>query len=132
MLEASMLAGGAMLGAGLGLMHALGNVAGGLTHNAHGLILASLLEPVLAFNESAIPTAKLARIDPYLGAIRRLIREQFQELNIAEVRLQERDLPLLAGRAYQNVNARTNPRPFTLEDLMGIARQSFRIVKVPT
>ena len=129
MLEASMLAGGAMLGAGLGLMHGLGNVAGGLTHDNHGLILASLLEPVLAFNESAIPTAKLARIYPYLAAIRRLIREKFQGLDVPQVRLREEDLALLAGRAYQNVNSRTNPRPFTLEDLMGIARQSFHIVK---
>jgi alcohol dehydrogenase class IV len=129
MLEASMLAGGAMLGAGLGLMHGLGNVAGGLTHDAHGLILTSLLEPVLAFNESAIPAAKLARIYPYLGAIRRLIRDKSQEMDILQVRLREEDLALLAGRAYQNVNSRTNPRPFTLEDLMGIARRSFQIVK---
>ncbi|MFN2291710.1 MAG: iron-containing alcohol dehydrogenase family protein [Anaerolineae bacterium] len=129
MLEASMLAGGAMLGAGLGLMHGLGNVAGGLTHDAHGLILASLLEAVLAFNESAIATAKLARIHHHLGAIRRLIGEKFQELNIPRVRLREDDLALLAGRAYQNVNSRTNPRPFTLEDLMDLARQSFQIVK---
>jgi alcohol dehydrogenase class IV len=129
MLEASMLAGGAMLGAGLGLMHAIGNVAGGLTREPHGLILARLLEPVLAFNEAAIPALKLARIQPYLDAVRRLVQDKSQELDIPQVSLREEDLPLLAGRAFQNVNSRTNPRPFTLEDLMDIARKGFRIVK---
>ena len=38
MLEASMLSGGSMLGVeGLGLMHGIGNVTGGFTHDDHGL-----------------------------------------------------------------------------------------------
>jgi alcohol dehydrogenase len=127
MLEASMFGGASMLGAGLGLMHGIGNVAGGLTHDAHGLILARLLDPVLAFNEPAIPRIKLDRIQPFLDAIRALIRDKFATLDIPDIELKERDLDTLAQRSLGNVNSRTNPRPFTREDILRIARRSFHI-----
>ncbi|MEJ2733543.1 MAG: iron-containing alcohol dehydrogenase [Anaerolineae bacterium] len=128
MLEASMFGGASMLGAGLGLMHGIGNVAGGLTHDAHGLILARLLEPVLAFNEPAIPTNKLNRIQPFLDTVQALIQDKFGRLNMPEVELEEADLDPLARRAAENVNSTTNPRPFTREDIVRIARRSFRVV----
>jgi alcohol dehydrogenase len=128
MLEASMLAGGAMLSAGLGLMHGIGNVAGGLTHDAHGLILARLLDAVMAFNKPTIPTEKLARIQPFVDTIRALASEKFEELNVPEVKMRGQDLPDLAQRAFDNVNSKTNPRPYTREDIVAIARQSFKIV----
>ncbi len=127
MLEASMFGGASMLGAGLGLMHGIGNVTGGLTHDAHGLILARLLDPVLAFNEPAIPRVKLDRIQPFLDAIRALIRDKFTALNMPHVELQESDLDTLARRAADNVNSTTNPRPFTKEDIVRIARHSFHV-----
>jgi alcohol dehydrogenase class IV len=128
MLEASMLAGGAMLSAGLGLMHGIGNVAGGLTHDAHGLLLARLLDAVMAFNEPAIPVEKLARIQPFVDTIRALALEKFEELNVPEVKMREQDLPDLAERASDNINSKSNPRPYTREDIVAIARQSFQIV----
>jgi alcohol dehydrogenase class IV len=128
MLEASMLAGGAMLSAGLGLMHGIGNVAGGLTHDAHGLILARLLDAVMAFNEPAIPAEKLARIQPFVDTIRTLAPERFGELNVPEVKMREQDLPDLAERAFDNINSKSNPRPYTKEDIVAIARQSFQII----
>ncbi len=128
MLEASMLAGGAMLSAGLGLMHGIGNVAGGLTHDAHGLLLARLLDAVMAFNEPAIPVEKLARIQPFVDTIRALALEKFEELNVPRVKMREQDLPDLAERAFDNVNSKSNPRPYTREDIVAIARQSFQIV----
>ncbi|NIO72220.1 MAG: iron-containing alcohol dehydrogenase [Anaerolineae bacterium] len=128
MLEASMLAGGAMLSAGLGLMHGIGNVAGGLTHDAHGLLLARLLDAVMAFNEPAIPAEKLARIQPFVDTIRALALEKFEELNVPEVKMREQDLPDLAERAFDNINSKSNPRPHTREDIVAIARQSFQIV----
>lgn len=128
MLEASMLAGGAMLSAGLGLMHGIGNVAGGLTHDAHGLILTRLLDAVMAFNEPAIPAEKLARIQPFVDTLRALALEKFEELNVPEVRMQAQDLPDLAERAFDNINSKSNPRPCTREDIVAIARQSFQIV----
>jgi alcohol dehydrogenase class IV len=128
MLEASMLAGGAMLSAGLGLMHGIGNVAGGLTHDAHGLVLARLLGAVMAFNEPAIPAEKLARIQPFVDTVRALALKKFEELNVPEVRMREQDLPDLAERAFDNINSKSNPRPYTREDIVVIARQSFQIV----
>jgi alcohol dehydrogenase class IV len=128
MLEASMLAGGAMLSAGLGLMHGIGNVAGGLTHDAHGLILARLLDPVMAFNEPAIPAERLARIQPFIDTLRALALEKVEELNVPEVKMREQDLPDLAERAFDNVNSKSNPRLYTREDIVAIARQSFQIL----
>jgi alcohol dehydrogenase class IV len=128
MLEASMLAGGAMLSAGLGLMHGIGNVAGGLTHDAHGLLLARLLDAVMAFNEPAIPAEKLDRIQPFVDTIRALALEKFEALNVPEVKMREQDLPDLAERALDNINSKSNPRPHTREDIVAIAQQSFQIV----
>lgn len=128
MLEASLLGGGTMLGAGLGLMHAIGNIAGGLTHQDHGLILARLLDPVLTFNQPAISPRKLLRINPFVDKIRALTREEFAQLEVPAVRMDQQDLPVLAERAAANVNAKTNPRPFTEADIITIARQSFQIV----
>lgn len=128
MLEASMLGGGTMLGAGLGLMHGIGNVAGGLTHDAHGLILTRLLDAVMAFNKLAVPPQKLARIQPFVDTVRALALEKFEELKVPEVKMQEQDLPELAERAFDNVNSKTNPRPCTRKDIVAIARQSFQIV----
>ncbi len=127
MLEASMFGGASMLGAGLGLMHGIGNVTGGLTHDAHGLILARLLEPVLAFNEPAIPMTKLSRLQPFLEAVQALIQDKFGTLNMPDIELEEADLDILAQRAADNVNSKTNPRPFTREDIVRIVRRSFRI-----
>jgi alcohol dehydrogenase class IV len=85
-----------------------------------------LLDPVLAFNEPAIPRVKLSRIQPYLDAVRALIRDKFAALNLPEVEVQEPDLDTLARRALDNVNSRTNPRPFTREDIVRITRRSFQ------
>jgi alcohol dehydrogenase class IV len=123
-----MLAGGTMLSAGLGLMHGIGNVAGGLTHDAHGLVLARLLDPVRAFNEPALPAEKLARIKPFVDTVRALALEKFEQLNVPEVKMREQDLPDLAERAFDNINSKSNPRPYTREDIVAIARQSFQIV----
>ncbi len=129
MLEASMLSGGSMLGVeGLGLMHGIGNVTGGFNHADHGLILARLLDPVIAFNEPAIPKDKLSKIKPFTDVVRELAFATFEKLNIPQVELAEQDLPLMAERAAVNPNSRGNPRSFTQEDIIDIARQSFKIV----
>lgn len=128
MLEASMLGGGAMLGAGLGLMHGIGHPAGGLTHDAHGLILTRLLDPVLEFNEPAIPDEKLARIESFVDAVRALSLEKFRALNVPEVKMREQDLPELVEHAFGEPNSKVNPRRYTREDIVSIARKSFQIV----
>ena len=128
LLEASMLGGGAMLGSGLGLMHGIGHPAGGLSHDAHGLVLARLLDPVLEFNAPAIPAEKLARIKPFVDTLQALSLEKFQVLNVPEVMMREQDLPELAEHAFGEPNSKVNPRPYTREDIVAIARKSFQIV----
>ena len=51
--------------------------------------------------------------------------ELFQRFEIGEVEVAEADLPLLIERAATNVNAKTNPREFTLEERERIVRESF-------
>jgi alcohol dehydrogenase class IV len=129
MMEASMLGGGTMLGAGLGLMHGIGNIAGGLTHDPHGLILARLLDPVMDFNAPAIPEEKMRQMAPFVEAVRALTLEKFEALDVPQVEMKAADLPILAERAAVNVNSKTNPRSYTKEDIVAIAREAFEIVE---
>ena len=128
MLEASMLAGATMLGAGLGLMHGIGNIAGGLAHAAHGLVLTRLLQPVMEFNRPAIEPSKLHQVEPFLEKLVPLVEKKLAELDVPPVRLAENDLSLLAHHAALNVNSKTNPRPFHEADLVQLARTSFQII----
>jgi alcohol dehydrogenase class IV len=128
MLQGSLLTGAAMLHAGLGLMHAIGNVTGGLYHEwPHGLILMRCTAPVLKFNRPVLGR-KFARIEPLVEQVRGDVEALFAELAVPDVRVAEADLPLLIKRAAANVNARTNPREFTPEELEGVVRESFTVV----
>jgi alcohol dehydrogenase class IV len=82
----------------------------------------------MAFNEPAIADAKLCRVEPFVGAMRELAREKSAQLKAPQVRMEEHDLPLLAELASVNVNSTTNPRPYTRDDIMAIARLSFHVV----
>ena len=127
MLEGSLLTGAAMLWAGLGLMHAIGNVTGGLYHELpHGLILMRCMDAVLEFN-APVAGVKFSRIEPLVKRVRGDVEVLFAELVVPEVKVAEADLPLLAERAVANVNARTNPRPATRDDVEALARQAFVI-----
>lgn len=126
LLEGSLLTGGAMLWAGLGLMHAIGNVTGGLYHELpHGLVLMRCMDAVLAFN--APQTDKVSRIEPLVDRFRTDVGALSSEIPVHDVEVAEEDLPLLVGRAVVNVNAETNPRPATREDVETLVRQSFVI-----
>jgi alcohol dehydrogenase len=125
MLEGSLLTGAAMLWAGLGLMHAIGNVTGGLYHELpHGLILMRCMDAVLEFN-APVAGEKFSRIEPLVGQMRGDVEALFAELTVPDVAVAEADLPLLAERAVANVNAKTNPRPTTQDDVEMLARQAF-------
>jgi len=127
MLQGSLLTGASMLHAGLGLMHAIGNVTGGLYHELpHGLILMCCMDPVLEFNRPALER-KFARVESLVDRVRANVEALFAELAVPEVEIAEADLPLLAKRAVVNVNARTNPRPATRDDVEVLARQAFVI-----
>jgi alcohol dehydrogenase class IV len=127
MLQGSLLTGVAMLHAGLGLMHAIGNVTGGLYHDRpHGLILARCMEAVLEFNRDKVEQ-KLERLSHLMSRFRRDIKTYFKKLDVPEVEVAQADLPLLVARTLTNVNAKTNPRHATHEEIEAIARRSFVI-----
>ena len=127
MLQGSLLTGAAMLHAGLGLMHAVGNVTGGLYHELpHGLILMRCMDAVLEFN-APVAGEKFSRIEPLVSHVRGDVEPLFAELAVPDVKVAEADLPLLAERAVVNVNARTNPRPATQDDVEALVRQAFVI-----
>lgn len=126
MLEGSLLTGAAMLWAGLGLMHAIGNVSGGLYHELpHGLILFRCMDAVLDFN--APLATKLSRIEPHVWRFRDTVEALLAELAVPDMEVAEVDIPLLVERTLVNVNAETNPRPATQEDVEMLVRQAFAI-----
>lgn len=129
MLEGSLLTGAAMLHAGLGLMHAISNVTGGLYHDLpHGLILMRCLDPVLSFNQPAVGE-KYLEIKELVREVQGVTQRQFEILTVPEVAVKKEDLDLLADRAVWNVNAKTNPRPADAADVKGLVRDSFTILE---
>lgn len=127
MLQASLLTGASMLYAGLGLMHAIANVIGGLYHELpHGLILMRCMDPVLEYNRPALGQ-RFARLEPLVERVRGDGETLFAELAVPDVEIAQADLPLLAERAVVNVNAKTNPRPAKRDDVELLARQAFVI-----
>jgi len=127
MLEGSLLTGAAMLHAGLGLMHAIGNVVGGLYHHLpHGLILMQCMDAVLEHNRPEIEV-KLSQIQPILDQIHKDVDALLQQLTLPELEIHLADLATLAQRALENVNAKTNPQHTTREEIEAIVRKSFAI-----
>mgnify|MGYP001209084428 FL=1 len=127
LMQASLLTGASMLHAGLGLMHAIGNVTGGLYHQVpHGLILMRCMDSVLAFNQPAAGD-KYQAIQDLVKKLREITSRLFIRLSVPEVRIAEADLEQLAKRAVENVNATTNPRPANTEQVNQLVRDSFLV-----
>ena len=127
LMQASLLTGASMLHAGLGLMHAIGNVTGGLYHQVpHGLILMRCMDSVLAFNQPAAGD-KYQAIQDLVKKLREITSRLFIRLSVPEVRIAEADLEQLAKRAVENVNAITNPRPANTEQVNQLVRDSFLV-----
>ncbi|MDI6893535.1 MAG: iron-containing alcohol dehydrogenase [Bacillota bacterium] len=127
MLEASLMAGVAMLHAGLGLAHALGNVYGGLCDGLpHGLVVGTFLYPVFRFNSGALPE-KAAAVEREVESVMDLFRQHTARWGTGVPLPVPADRELLFARAARNVNARTNPRlfgPGDLADLVSTALAS--------
>jgi len=127
LLQGSLFTGASMLHAGLGLMHAIGNVTGGLYHELpHGLILMRCMDPVLTFNQPAVGE-KYQAIQDVVEKVREITFRQFRRLSVPEIRIAEADLESLANRAVENVNAITNPRPANAEQVIQLVRESFTV-----
>ncbi len=127
MLEGSLLAGAAMLWAGLGLAHAIANPMGGLYHHlAHGHVLVACLGPVVEFNAPAAPD-RVKRLRPLLERTLADADELARSLAVEPVTMPEAEVALLAQNAIVNVNVKSNPRPVSEPDVVAVARESFKI-----
>lgn len=126
---ASTLAGVAMQHVGLGLIHAMSHQVSGFYDTNHGLANALLTPNVLEFNRESAPE-KYDDLSTELGGdtVRRL-KELFSRhsVNDYQVTIYEEDLDDLTSRASVNVNAETNPRDATNEEITNLYRQSFTV-----
>jgi len=55
------------------------------------------------------------------------VQALFAAFDVPDVEIHQAELPLIAERASANINAQTNPRLGTREDVESMVRQSFKI-----
>jgi alcohol dehydrogenase class IV len=127
--------------AGLGLVHAMSNTVGGMFGTAHGVTNAIILPHVMAFNVSADPV-RFARVAETMGepiaglsaraaadraieAVRVLARDVGIPATLADIGVDAAAIPDLARAAKDAIDAPTNPRHFTEDDIVLLYRRSF-------
>jgi alcohol dehydrogenase len=128
---ASLLAGAAMQHVGLGLVHAISHQVSGFYDTQHGLANALLLPHVLEFNtpeclEKRKVLDGLTESGNFLGWLKDLYEKHALEAEAVEIK--EKDIPIMAERAKDNVNAFTNPRRAEVQDIMELQRRSFKVI----
>lgn len=128
----------AMMGAvafqkGLGACHSLAHPLSSECGLHHGLANALCLPPVVDFNEEAVPdrvlhVGLLLGGEPVPGACSAALRELRASLGLpaglAEVGVQEEQLPALADKAFEDGCHRGNPRDCTRDELLALYRAS--------
>ncbi len=130
---ASLLAGVAMQSVGLGLIHAMSHQVSGFYDTPHGLANAVLMPQVLNFNAPSC-LEKADALDGLCGEglsfmtwIERMLSKHC--IGSDSIEILESDIPTMAKRAKSNVNARTNPKVATIEDITEVYRKSFRVCR---
>lgn len=129
---ASLLAGAAMQHVGLGLVHAMSHQVSGFYDTQHGIANAILLPHVLEFNtpECRDRIQALDNLAEDKKSFMGWLEEVYQkyDLNEEAVKIKEEDISTMAERARDNVNARTSPRKAEIADIVGIYKQSFKVI----
>ncbi|ATW24895.1 iron-containing alcohol dehydrogenase [Candidatus Formimonas warabiya] len=136
MAYAEFLAGMAFNNASLGYVHAMAHQLGGLYNLPHGVCNAILLPHVAKFNLIACPdrfkdiavalgeniSGRSIRdaADQAIDAIRKLSSDIGIPVGLAELGVQEKDFPVMAGNAMKDACCFTNPRTAALDDVMRI------------
>ena len=129
---ASLLAGAAMENVGLGLVHAMSHQISGFYDAPHGQTNAVLLPHVLVFNEPACE-AKVSTVDGMVkeaGTLKAGLEGLLPSYGTLyePLQLQESDIAEMSARAASNVNARTNPRTASEDEIASIYREAFEAV----
>jgi alcohol dehydrogenase class IV len=125
---------------GLGACHALAHALTPISRIHHGLANAIALPAVLEFNRGSC-AARLARVAIAMGGdplarpelLAENAVERVRKLNVEigipgrlrDVGVEESHLPRIAAKAFVDASHRTNPRPCTEDDLLGMLRASF-------
>jgi alcohol dehydrogenase class IV len=126
---------------GLGLVHAMSNTVGGMFGTAHGVTNAVILPHVMAFNVGADPV-RFARVAEAMGepvegisvraaadraidAIRVLAADVGIPSTLGDLGVDPAAIPEMAQIAMAGIDAPTNPRHFTEEDIVALYRRSF-------
>jgi alcohol dehydrogenase class IV len=142
MLLGSMLAGQAFTNAPVAAVHALAYPLGGHFHVPHGLSNSLMLPHVMKFNTSVIQKqyAELAQVifpseanmtdqalsEKFIQWLEELTKEIGLETQLRQVKIQEKDLELLAKDAMKQERLlQNNPREVTYEDALNIYKAAF-------
>lgn len=141
MMTASLMAGLAFSNASLGLVHAMAHSLGGNLGLPHGECNALLLEKVVAFNYMAAPDKydRLAKamdlntngVKPsergefIAGQISSLRKRLGINQRLADLGVQDSDIPVLSEFAFSDPCLATNPREAGIKDIENIYRQIY-------
>ena len=120
---------------GLGAVHAMSHAAGRIRrlNPHHGTLNAVFLPAVLRFNES-VCEAKYVRLREAIGlepggdlaaAIERLNAEIGIPSGLAEMGIEESDIPEMVEYAMKDLSARSTPRRASAEEYEAMIRESF-------
>jgi alcohol dehydrogenase len=147
MANASLMAGIAFSNSMVGLVHAIGHAAGGVSHIPHGDAMAILLPHVMEFNMATCEDRYaeillfLAGADVYAGAPKEergklcveKIRQMLEKLNklcglpirLKDTRVTEIDIVPIAEKAINDGAIVVNPVGATKEDVIAILKKAF-------
>lgn len=147
MANASLLAGIAFSNSMVGLVHAIGHAAGGVSQIPHGDAMAILLPHVMEYNMGKLKDlyadvllhlcgaeiyAQADKAERGLACVDRirLMLEQLNELSglpvrLKETRVQKRDLEAIAEKAINDGAIVVNPVGVTKEDVLNILEKAF-------
>jgi alcohol dehydrogenase len=140
MAYAEYLAGMAFNSAGLGIVHSMAHQPGSLLGKPHGVCNAICLPVVCEYNLIA-NAEKYAKVAEALGeniaglsvmeaaeaavaAIRRLSRDINIPKGLADIGVTEKDIPVMAENALNDVCTLFNPRTVKVEDLIALYKQA--------
>jgi alcohol dehydrogenase class IV len=125
---------------GLGASHALAHALSPISHLHHGLANAIVLPAVMEFNRT-VSIGRLARVAVAMGDTSQASDEvlagnaidRVRKLNatigiparLRDVGVQEKDLPRIAAKAFEDASHQSNPRKCSEADLLAMVRESF-------
>jgi len=134
----SLCGGLALANSGLGAVHGLAGVIGGMIPAAHGAICGALLGPVLAINRHRAPADRRARLDEVCGGLAAAFAATPDTApaalgrwaaaaglpTLAGLGLDPADHPVVAAAAATSSSMKANPAALSTADLVEVLRRA--------